>query len=67
MVAHARSAYDMGRTRAASLPAALPRRPAPSLVTTARMPAALAASDLACGAAAVYTLSTPTAPSSAAE
>ena len=38
-----------------------------ALVTTAHMPAALAASYLACGAAAAYTLSTPTAPSSAAE
>ena len=67
MVARARCAYDMGRTHAASLTAALARRPAAALVTTAHMPAALAASYLACGAAAAYTLSTPTAPSSAAE
>ena len=68
MVAHARRAYDMDRTHAASLTAAaLARRPAAALVTTARMPAALAASYFACGAAAAYTLSTPTAPSSAAK
>lgn len=67
MVARAHRAYDMGRTHAASLTAALARRPAAALVTTAHMPATLTAFYLACGAAAAYTLSTPTAPSSAAE